>query len=587
MCTKTMVKIPARSLGMVYLTQRHLLIAGLLAMLPLLGWAIPPSAQTTQERAVCVADPEQLPPLNLLQVQTGRLRRGETTCFRLLASEGEFIRMSVAGPYVRVRILEPRRGAPLVVRWGTEPFALEAPTSGLYVVELSVPRLPQIPLDATPSFKLQVHEWLSAATQAARREDLRRDPRTAWLREHAIAIRSLDPNDDDFSDLEFLRGHLRGVRVVLLGEENHGGGSTFRAKTRLIRFLHQEMGFNVLAFESEIFATAEAWRALQSGAEPREAFARGAAAVWARSEQLQPLLDYLVEAVRSARPLELIGVGSQFTGTGTPSLAHELRTLLQAHAIESALADERSGPSQILAGILDGRFARDRDHLPSGTEQAAAIQNLQAAASQVEQRVPGRDGPLWGQILRSAAAQVGLYLDGLRPDGSVAAYARGRDRQMAANLIWLANVHRRGGKVIVWAHNVHVMRNPGSVSQDLIPDQGGFTMGHGVWEALGRESFAIGFTSYRGRTHNAHLPDEIEQDILADQDSAFEFEELLHAAGYELAFMNLRGLPEQDAWLRGTFWARPLFLRSGQAPWSDVFDALFFIGTQEPSRGVK
>ncbi|HEX9692331.1 MAG TPA: erythromycin esterase family protein [Gemmatimonadales bacterium] len=477
------------------------------------------------------------------------------------------------------------------MRWGTRPFAFEAPAAGLYVLELSVPALPQVPLEANPSFRVQVHEWASAGMQAARREDLRRDPRTAWLRAHAASIRSVEPEDDDFSDLEFLRRDLRGVRVVLLGEENHGAGSTFKAKTRLIKFLHQEMGFNVLAFESGIFSMREAWRALQSATELREAFANGAFSVWARSAQLQPLIDYLAQQARTDRPLELVGVDHQFSGTAAPSFPQAVRALLREYAIESPLAQEASVPSQVLTGILDGRFARDRDHLPSESEQEATMQSLRAAAAQVERRVPGPDGALWGQILRSAAATVRLYLGGLLSEGGS---FEGRDRQMAENLIWLANEHYRGEKLIVWAANVHVMRNPGVVSPDLMRGLSGnveccdFTMGHGISEVLEREAFAVGFTSYRGRTHMANLPDEIEQEIVSDQRSAFEFEELMDAAGHELAFVNLRDLPERDTWLSGEFWARPLDLRmSDSAPWSQVFDALFFIRAQEPSRRAR
>src|SRR5207248_908448 len=54
-----------------------------------------------------------------------------------------------------------------------------------------------------------------------------RDPRVAWLAEHALRVRSLDPHDDDFADLEPLRKTLAGARVVMLGEQNHSDGPTF------------------------------------------------------------------------------------------------------------------------------------------------------------------------------------------------------------------------------------------------------------------------------------------------------------------------------------------------------------------------
>ena len=68
-----------------------------------------------------------------------------------------------------------------------------------------------------------------------------------WLRKNAIPIRTIDPADDDFTDLMPLKQRIGDARIVQLGEQTHGDGATFHAKSRLIRFLHQHMGFDVLA----------------------------------------------------------------------------------------------------------------------------------------------------------------------------------------------------------------------------------------------------------------------------------------------------------------------------------------------------
>ncbi|MHC4709876.1 MAG: hypothetical protein ACYTA3_05510, partial [Planctomycetota bacterium] len=97
---------------------------------------------------------------------------------------------------------------------------------------------------------------------------------------------------------------------------------------------------------------------------------------------------------------------------------------------------------------------------------------------------------------------------------------------------------------------------------------------------------AIGFTSYRGSTHWVSLPDGFDQDVVPDQHPSFEFEELMDAAGHELAYVNLREGRAQHQWLGGSFVASLLYLTPQQATWSDVLDAVFFIRTQEPSRRV-
>ncbi|MEE9230065.1 MAG: erythromycin esterase family protein [Acidobacteriota bacterium] len=567
-------------------------ISTVMVCLAIVGFAVALQAQPIQPAPACGAKVEQLPQLTLLSVPTGRLAPGETTCFGLVVEQGEFIRISVEAEGVwvclRARVLEPRQHNPLQVTWACSfsppslPLAFEASTTGLFIVELSIP--PAVPFKDTVPFRIQVLDRLSARAQAARLDDLRRDPRTAWLRQNAVPIRSIDPQDEDYSDLQFLREDLRHVRVVLLGEGDHGGGSDFKAKTRLVKFLHRQMGFDVLAFESGLFTTTRAWAALQTDADPREAFLKGVVGIWGQSEQVQPLIRYIHSSARSDRPLELTGFDIQFSGTAQDSFLPAMRQVLRQHGIDTPLADENSAPARILAGILDGRFAQEREDLPSAAEQARSMEALRAAAVEVERTVRSREGSFWAQVLRSSAVQLGLLLENLRdPDEEATAYRRGRDRQMAENLIWLANTYFRDRKIIVWVHTFHAMRNPRATTSGRVQ---GFTMGHGLWEALGRESFAIGFTSYRGSTHWVTLPDGFDQDVVPDQHPSFEFEELMDAAGHELAYVNLREGRARHQWLGGSFVASLLYLRPQQATWSDVLDAVFFIRTQEPSRRV-
>lgn len=71
-------------------------------------------------------------------------------------------------------------------------------------------------------------------------------PPAEVLAQRAVAVRSIDPGDEDFADLQPIARALRNARIVLLGEATHGDGGTFLAKSRLIKFLHQELGFDVL-----------------------------------------------------------------------------------------------------------------------------------------------------------------------------------------------------------------------------------------------------------------------------------------------------------------------------------------------------
>ena len=551
----------------------------------------PGAAESDGRGTACDVKVELLPRLDALVLQTGRLETGKARCFALFARRGEFVRASlkIDTGYARTRVFRPRQNGPLLENWvytfedtgpSGLPLAFEAPVSGWYVIEVT-----GWDNDGSP-FTMQVDAVVSAETYSAIAQALSKDSRTVWLRKNAATIRSIDPDDEDFADLAFLREQLRGVRMVLLGESEHGNGSDFKAKTRLVKFLHREMGFDVLALESGIFGTAAAWRALPTEPEPRDAFLRGVFPVWGLSAQMQPLIRYLSASARTDHPLELTGFDCQFREPAArDSLVPSLRDFLTRSTIDTPLSDADSRASHILKWAVEGRVPPDPEPLPQPAEKVGFVRTLQATAEAVERSVTTREGQFWAQVLRSASAQISLYYYWSEPRTAQADNDEARDRQMGENLAWLATEYYRGHKIIVWAHTYHTMRN---LRFSIVDELRRFHMGQRAWEVVGRESFVIGMTSYTGVSACITCKGGMEgqvQNVVADQDPAFEFEELMNAAGYEFGFVNLRRAHEAGQWLGGTFAARPLF-QTYDAPWSEVLDALFFIRTQEPSRKV-
>src|SRR5262249_16345115 len=57
------------------------------------------------------------------------------------------------------------------------------------------------------------------------------EARVAWLKKHVAPLRSIDPADEDFADLEPIRQAIGDARVVQLSEQSHGDGATFHART--------------------------------------------------------------------------------------------------------------------------------------------------------------------------------------------------------------------------------------------------------------------------------------------------------------------------------------------------------------------
>jgi erythromycin esterase len=512
----------------------------------------------------CPLGGQSLPELGQLSIGAGRIEPGNVSCYSIRLAKGEFIRASLALPpadgsdlqYLRLRLFGPQSPEPAVVKWawngdgyqGQPPalLAYEAARSGRHVVELSIPRT-NWSIPAT--YTLQIDERVPATERTTRRAALAADPRISSLRHEAVALRSLDPADEDFADLRFLRDQLAGVRVVLLGEGSpgHGGGSEQHAKTRRVKFLHKELGFDVLAIEAGLFGASEAWRGLQAGDEPQSAYLRGAYRNAGLSSHVQPLIAYLAATARTDRPLELTGFDSEFSGTAPRStLLPRLRDVLDSRAIASPLRDAQSGASRLLASIIEGSFQRRRSEFLAAGQASDLPLTLRAAAVALDRADGGRDGIFWAQVLRSAANRAEQVLGQTPPgwtEGSV------RDHHMADNLTWLVKTGYPGRRIIVWGHSDHLLRHPRLVTVGRLQ---GFAAGQGVWDAIGPESFVVGFAPYAGAFGWVVGTEGFEgfrHDITVDQHPSFEFEELMAAAGHWNAWINLRAAARARTWL--------------------------------------
>jgi erythromycin esterase len=167
--------------------------------------------------------------------------------------------------------------------------------------------------------------------------------RVAWLKQHVAPIRSLDPADDNFTDLEPLRKAVGNARIVFLSEEWHGSGATFRARDRVIRFLHQKCGFDMLAFESGLYDCRKAWELLKEGKMPAlDAASQGIFQTWTGTEECRPLFEYLGKQARQPRPLGVCGFDCQFTGPASRRfLPAELAALLKELPPDSLTPEQR------------------------------------------------------------------------------------------------------------------------------------------------------------------------------------------------------------------------------------------------------
>lgn len=404
-----------------------------------------------------------------------------------------------------------------------------------------------------------------------------------YLRENAVRVRTLDIADADFSELQPLKAMIGDARVVSLGEATHGDGATFQAKARLVRFLHQEMGFDVIAWESGFWDVQKAWSWVEAGEPLVPSLQRGMFGVWSRSLQVAPLLEYVAASRSGPRPIDLVGIDMQFTSVlGTDRagwhLAPDLRALLERHG--SAAADDPR-----FATFAAGIPHMNNDHWlfnkPPAEVQAAFLESVAFLRAELVRLGGGTGGgelAYWVQVMESVAENArGIWLwTDQGPFAERIAYWNVRDTQMGRNLAWHANRAFPGRKIIVWAATSHVVRNRAAI-QGLAPHEW-ISVGDYAHGTFGDRMYVIGFTSYDGAWANAGNPPNP-----LDPPPAGSLEARFVEAGIERGIVDLRAPGAGGEWLRGVFSSRPLGHFPQTFTWSQSLDAIMFIRTMTPS----
>ena len=240
---------------------------------------------------------------------------------------------------------------------------------------------------------------------------------------HPVSIES-----DDFRDLAFLKPLLEGVRVVQLGENTHGAREYNQVKARLVQYLHQELGYTVLAIESDVYQCYIANQMIATAA-PRSTLFNCAYGVW-HTEAVLDLFDYLHQTHRTDQPIQLAGFDVQPIGpnkAGRPAfLADAVRSIDAAYAAEVQALD-----STFLAVYSEGSRARRQFfRSEAGTEMLAAYDQLVEVLSDA-----AVSAPEWGIARQTAYAQAQYIRVQTAP--TTRAYVEHRDQGMAENLTYL------------------------------------------------------------------------------------------------------------------------------------------------------
>jgi erythromycin esterase len=387
----------------------------------------------------------------------------------------------------------------------------------------------------------------------------------SWVRANAHPVRSLGAND--FSDLRFLAPLLEKKRIVQLGESSHGAAEFSMAKVRLIKYLHEELGYDVMAFESGIYECDHAQRYI-ARLSAEQLMRQCIFGVWWVDEAL-PLFEYIKETQKTPRPLRLAGFDMQVMGgSGASRTRPEMFRLLIA-PVDSSYARRVYEVDADFAYNFSPRYAAANERrLVPFYDSLAKFLGANAVAMR---RSAGADSELVG-LARQVALSMVVET---RHVGAPAGQARmdPRDSAMADNLDFLLNARYPGKKVMVWAHNYHIQHREGT--------QAPLSMGRFVAQRHRAELYTIGLFMYRGvSAGNDRSP------MVVAQSSAGNLESILHQAPWKYSFVDFSRATREPGseWM----WQPITGLSWGINPERfvprDEYDGVLFIDRVHPPR---
>jgi erythromycin esterase len=311
----------------------------------------------------------------------------------------------------------------------------------------------------------------------------------AWVQANHSRIRTTAATDASFDDLQFLKPAIGDRRLVQLGESGHGVAEFDSVKVRLVRFLHEQMGFDVIAFESGLF---ECYRADELAEDlSAERLMRSCIfGVWWTDETV-PLFEYIKATRATGRPLTLAGMDTQFSSDGASRPA-EVRALLAE--VDPALAEQAFALDTELLRLssLDRDAARAQigpqvEAMTAGYERIAGV--LDREQGRLERAFPSR--PLLPRVMTQAMRMAPSLVRSLAAGTSQGSTIR--DAGMADNVTWLHEELFPDRKIMVWAHNFHVQHDATELPS------GAPTMGSYLAQRHRSELYTIGLFMYWGQ----------------------------------------------------------------------------------------
>lgn len=393
-----------------------------------------------------------------------------------------------------------------------------------------------------------------------------RDEWVDWIKTNNHRLQSLD--SEDFEDLRFLDQLLLNKSIILLGEVAHGIAEQNRMRVRLIKYLHQYYGFNVVAFECGLYDCYFTNKNIQDL--NTKGVLKNALYTFWNTTDLVDLVDYMKQSHSSNNPIQLAGFDIHATGIMSANRPQFLKNITMH--IDSGFAETIFAMDKIIVqrrtriSYVDNYVVQNYDTLRVLYQELIELisNNVDLLKHHFDEETI--------IVAKEIAVSISKYI----LSRQVALSYVIRDKRMAETIKFIKEDIFPGQKIIIWAHNCHIQKDLEAVA--ILPHGRYQTnMGNWLYQTYLKELYSIGSLSYRGHINYGQV-----QDITITKDECIEA--ILYHARKNYFFVDF----SQQTEVKGNSWIfQPVtqtFIHRNnpcdiQYIPKDQYDAILFIDT--------
>ncbi|AZQ65650.1 hypothetical protein EI427_25790 (plasmid) [Flammeovirga pectinis] len=359
------------------------------------------------------------------------------------------------------------------------------------------------------------------------------------------------------SEIENLIGDKR---IVLLGEMSHREGNVIKTNTKIVKFLHQEKGFNLILFESGFIDLGVISNA---SVDYRENLSDAIFPVWSHSGEFQPLLDYL------EKEKEQFKVGGFDLNFSSDFMYSNFVDSLKAYISKETIKNWES------FFYIFNRVINEGGH----PFKEYSFETYLSEIDKLSKLVDGDDFFLQGLenykeyllILKSGVFDI-------QEKDFKAKMCNPRDIQMAKNVLYYAKKYPQT-KIICWGASAHFAKSFSSFENDEIREFN--PMGGEIVEEVGEDVITIGHTgrvgSYKYWFEDLNEAKEIKLSSNGALEKSYSNEL------DDIKIINLNNYHLKDS----IFSSSSIEYSPMIGKWSEVFDVLIFHKEISPMHSIE